>query len=188
MRALITGIQGFTGRYVAAELTNAGYEVWGLGMHPGGAEPHYLHVDLEDAIAMRDAVSRVSPDVVVHLAAVAFVGHDDTQAFYRVNVLGTHNLLLALDACPQKPQGVLLVSSANVYGNAREGRLSEDVPPDPANDYAVSKLAMEYMARLWFSRLPLVIVRPFNYTGVGQDLKFLIPKIISHFKRRAPRS
>jgi nucleoside-diphosphate-sugar epimerase len=45
---------------------------------------------------------------------------------------------------------------------------------------------MEYVARLYTERLPLVIARPFNYTGVGQDGTFLLPKIVNHVRHRAP--
>lgn len=183
-RVLITGVQGFTGRYVAAELERHGWDVWGIGSQPGNM-PRYYCADLTDGVAVRTVVECVRPDAVVHLAAIAFVAHGDADALYRVNLLGTRHLLAALAQGPNSPQCVLLASSANVYGNATEGVLTEAILPQPANDYAVSKLAMEYMAQLWRDKLPIVVARPFNYTGVGQSSSFLLPKIVSHFQKRA---
>lgn len=181
---LITGSQGFTGRYMSEELVSAGYRVVGLGSQPD-EDPGYVQVDITDPEAIRVRIAELRPDIVVHLAAVAFVGEGNANSFYEVNLIGTRNLLAALAAADKPPESVLLASSANVYGNQRGGRLAEDTPPAPANDYAVSKLAMEHMAWLWMPRLPIVIARPFNYTGVGQAEHFLVPKIVSHFKRRA---
>jgi GDP-6-deoxy-D-talose 4-dehydrogenase len=160
--------------------------VWGFCEHTGPERICYRKVDLTDANAVRQAVNDITPDAVVHLAAVSFVGHDNADAFYRVNLMGTRNLLAALAGVPKRPECVIVASSANIYGNSTEGVLSETDPPNPANDYAVSKVAMEYMARLWFGKLPLVITRPFNYTGVGQSKFFLLPKIVDHFRRKAP--
>lgn len=184
-RALVTGINGFTGRYMAAELQANGYEVIGTGSQPSAA-PDYHQVDLADGPGLRALLAELQPDVIVHLAAIAFVGHGAADAFYQVNLTGTRNLLEAIAACGKTPECVLIASSANVYGNVSEGMLDEHTPPAPANDYAVSKLAMEYMAKLWCDRLPIVITRPFNYTGVGQAENFLLPKIVSHFQRKAP--
>ena len=187
-RVLITGLGGFTGRYVQAASEQRGWEVWGLGAQPAPAgAQRYLQVDLADSAALAHAVAQARPQAVVHLAAIAFVGHGDADAFYRVNLLGTRHLLTALAALPQPPARVLLASSANVYGNQTGGTLDEATAPQPANDYAISKLAMEHMARLWAAHLPITIVRPFNYTGVGQSEDFLLPKIVAHFRRRAAR-
>lgn len=182
-RALVTGLGGFTGYYLAATLKAAGYEVFGTahGNEPAGLG--VFQVDLCDRAALQRLVLEVRPDVVAHLAAISFVAHGDAEAIYRVNVVGTRNLLEALVGCEHQPKAVLLASSANIYGNAAVEMINESVLPCPANDYAVSKLAMEYMARLWMGRLPIVITRPFNYTGVGQAPQFLLPKIVGHFKR-----
>jgi nucleoside-diphosphate-sugar epimerase len=188
MRILITGVAGFTGRHVAAELTDAGHTIAGL-VHPGGhAEPPVpgveIHIaDLLDRDRLGSTVAALDVDAVVHLAAISFVAPGDADELYRANIVGTRNLLEALDATPRQPRIVVLASSANIYGNATVEPIHEDVPPAPANDYAVSKLAMEHMARLWADRLPIAITRPFNYTGVGQDVRFLIPKIVDHFRR-----
>lgn len=184
-RVLITGILGFTGRYMAAEMHSAGYRVFGIGPYPS-LENDYYQADLGDKAALEVAIDHICPDVVIHLAALAFVGHENANDFYQINLIGTRNLLEALSKTAKKPRAILMASSANIYGNRSEGILDERTLPDPANDYAVSKLSMEYMARLWMERLPLIITRPFNYTGVGQAENFLLPKIVAHFKRRTP--
>ena len=101
-RVLITGIHGFTGRYMAAELREAGYQVFGCGSHASD-EPEYFQADLTDAAALRTLLADVRPDMIVHLAALAFVGHGDANAFYQVNLLGTRNLLEAVAASSYAP-------------------------------------------------------------------------------------
>lgn len=189
-RALVTGADGFTGRYLVDTLRRAGHEVHGvvreLPARPvaGLAAVHVC--ELGDAAGLVDLVARVRPHLAAHLAAITFVAHGDADAIYRTNIVGTRNLLEALSAVGAELESVLLASSANVYGNATDGVLDESCESAPANDYAVSKLAMEYMARLYQSRVPIVISRPFNYTGVGQAENFLLPKIVAHVRREAP--
>ena len=187
-RILITGASGFTARYLAIEMRAAGYELHGLARSVVPLpEFHALHrADLENADSLLSVLEQVQPQFVVHLAAISFVAHGDADEIYRVNLLGTRRLLAALSKAAVKPDAVLLASSANVYGNAQVECLTEDTPPAPANDYAVSKLAMEYVAALYREQLPLIIARPFNYTGVGQSASFLLPKMFGHFQRKAP--
>ena len=188
-RTLVTGAAGFTGRYVAHALAERGHEVHGLvHMHePELADVAHVHeADLADLDAVRKIVDEVRPDHVVHLAAIAFVAHGDIEQMYRTNVVGTRQLLEALAASTATPSSVLIASSANIYGNAREGVLDETVPAAPANDYGVSKVATEYVAKLYASRLPITVLRPFNYTGRGQSVDFLLPKIVAHARARAP--
>jgi nucleoside-diphosphate-sugar epimerase len=173
LKLLLTGAEGFTGRHFAAGARACGHEVLAL------------QANLADAEALKAEVARVAPEAVVHLAAISFVGHADASAFYNVNVIGTLNLLDALAALARPPGRVLLASSANVYGNCEHSPISEAQPPAPVNHYAMSKLAMEHMARTYLGRLPLFFVRPFNYTGLGQAASFVIPKLVAHFARRA---
>jgi len=168
---------------VARELEAAGYEVIGLSDRQDPSDRNSIAVNLLDREALRAAVATVQPDVVLHLAAISFVAHGDVDEIYRVNVVGTRNLLDALASASALPRMVVLASSANVYGNADVEPIAEATPLAPENDYAVSKCAMEYMARLWMDKLPILITRPFNYTGVGQSEQFLIPKIVAHFRR-----
>jgi len=188
-RTLVTGAAGFTGRYVVGALAELGHEVHGIVHAPDGpvsgiAQLH--QADVADLPAMTRIVESVRPDHVVHLAAIAFVAHDDVGQIYRSNVVGTRQLLEALARAPRAPASVLLASSANIYGNTREGQLDETTPAAPANDYAVSKVAAEHVAKTYSSRLPIIVTRPFNYTGLGQSESFLLPKIVAHARKRAP--
>jgi nucleoside-diphosphate-sugar epimerase len=171
-RILLTGAAGFTGPHFTNAAKQAGYEV------------HPLAADLTDAKSVGAAVAASSPDFVVHLAGISAVDHADEEALYRVNLFGSMNLLNALAKLPQVPR-VLLASSANVYGNVATSPIDESICPKPVNHYSISKLAMELVSATFASRLPVVIARPFNYTGLGQDMRFVIPKLIEHFNRHA---
>ena len=173
LRMLVTGADGFTGVHFVKQAREAGYDVFAF------------NADLTNPQAVQAQVDAAAPDVVVHLAGISFVGHDKPSAFYEVNVIGTLNLLDALLKLPKPPKRVLLASSANVYGNCEQSPISEMQAPAPLNHYAMSKLAMEHLAMTYADRLPLFFVRPFNYTGPGQVESFVIPKIVSHFKRQA---
>lgn len=179
---LVTGSSGFTGRYVVNEFKKAGYNVIGLvNQSPSTGE---MVCDLRDKQMVVNTIGAIRPDGIIHLAALSFVGHPNPEEFYSVNVLGTENIISALlinKICPHK---VILASSANIYGNPDVlGSINENITPSPVNHYAISKLAMEFMAKMWFNHLPIIITRPFNYTGPGQDSKFLIPKIVAAYKK-----
>lgn len=174
----MTGLGGFTGPHLRRALEAAGHQVVGAGDPPD--------FDLRDAASVARAVRAFRPDYVVHLAAVSFVPHGDSAGVYAINTVGSVHLLESIARDAPAVRKVLLVSSANVYGNAREETLSESVPPQPVNHYGCSKLSMEHLAATWFDQLPIVIVRPFNYTGPGQAEHFLVPKLVRHFVQRAP--
>jgi len=187
-KVLVSGVDGFTGRYLAPLLATAGFEVHGLAqrMPADGIEGvSSIHLaDLTQPAELAEIVATAAPDFVVHLAGISFAV-SSPELMYRVNLVGTRNLLEALASLPRAPQAVVLASSAYVYGNATEGLIDELVSPAPANDYAVSKLAMEYVAKTYATRLPLTICRPFNYTGIGQAETFLLPKIVAHVRKGA---
>jgi nucleoside-diphosphate-sugar epimerase len=177
-RVLVTGIQGFTGPYIERALRAAGHEVF-------RTEP-WPRFDLRQPATLTAALEASRPDYVVHLAGLSSVTHADAAELYAVNAVGTGNLLQAIAEAASGVRKVLLASSAHVYGNTEADPIDEDVPPAPVNHYACSQLSMEFTARTWFDRLPIVITRPFNYTGPGQTEAFLIPKLVAHYAGRRP--
>jgi nucleoside-diphosphate-sugar epimerase len=168
---LVTGADGFTGQHLSEQARGRGYQVIPL------------QSDLTRIAGIAEELSGKHFDYVVHLAAISSVTHADELAFYQVNLFGTLNLLKTLTTLSAAPSKVILASSANIYGNARESPIGEDTAAAPVNHYAMSKLAMEHMAANFGEQLPLITVRPFNYTGVGHDDRFVIPKLVRHFAR-----
>lgn len=171
---LITGAKGFTGLYLQDAAKKLGLQVVALTSN------------LNDLPSLEKEVLTVKPDYVAHLAGISFVASKDHEAFYRVHALGSSNLLQALTKLEKVPKKVLLASSATVYGNSNNHLSEEDQILSPIDHYATSKVAMEEMAKTFFNRLPILIARPFNYTGVGQKGNFLIPKLVDHFAKRKP--
>ncbi|RKP59076.1 NAD-dependent epimerase/dehydratase family protein [Pararobbsia silviterrae] len=191
MKVLLTGSRGFTGPYVRAMLEHAGHTVVGGVFDPlpdqALADDEVL-LDIVDRDACRRIVDALRPDVIVHLAGIAFAAEQRVDPYYRVNVAGTEHLLRACLDVGHRPHKIVLVSSSMVYGTPAPDRieLDESAPLAPANHYAISKVAMEMIARTYFDRLPILIARPFNYIGRGQGIQFVTAKIVDHFVRRAP--
>jgi GDP-6-deoxy-D-talose 4-dehydrogenase len=187
MRVVLTGADGFTGRYVLQALRAQGARV--LCIQKPHAEsrlaPDIIHADLCDHDAdLESAFVSFAPTHVIHLAALSHVTLSSSLEYYRVNVLGTERLLFALTRVADGLKKVVIASSANVYGNSPHSPIAEVTAPAPVNHYASSKLAMEHVARTFDDRLPLIISRPFNYTGRGQAESFIVPKLVGHFARR----
>lgn len=174
-KILITGAQGFTGRYLAALLKQAGHEVVAL------------QADIRDLDVLVDEVKTINPTHIVHLAGISFTLDGKDINIYKVHLIGSENLLKACMEIKPRLQKLILVSTSHVYGfgNGSEP-LAESFPAAPRTHYAISKYGMECIAENYRDVLPIIISRPFNYTGAGQAGRFLIPKLVDHFKERRP--
>jgi len=186
-RVLITGIRGFAGTHLTALLVRRGFEIAGI-VHPAsepgsssGAEDgiEIIRADVTDLETLTRAVDVLRPEGVFHLAGMAHIPASDADPVgaFRVNALGSVNLLAAVAACG-RPCRVVLVSSASVYGLVDKSMmpLDEQTPLRPLNTYGASKAAAELMAGQWPGpAVEVVRVRPFNHTGPGQPPGFVCP-------------
>jgi len=189
---MITGIAGFAGSHLAEHLLEAGWEV--SGIEPRGVSLDNLagvidrvrleECDILDAGRLERALGKIKPEIIFHLAAIAFVPSADEapDAALDVNVKGSLNLL---QGCrKQLPSaGIVLAGSAEVYGVVGPGELPLREKQDgvPANFYALTKLCTEQFA-LWFHRnygTRVMILRPFNHIGPRQSPRFAISSFAS---------
>ena len=164
MKLLLTGANGFVGRYVQAAL-------------PCVPLPDGL--DLRDRAALTAAVAAMRPDAVLHLAAQSFVpaAFENPRETFDINLYGTLNLLETLQAAEFKGR-MLFVGSGDTYGQVEERNLPvrEDHSLHPRNPYAVSKVAAEALCYQWSQTagFEIVMVRPFNHIGPSQSPRFAI--------------
>ena len=178
----ITGINSFTGRYLVPELEKSDFTVVNSPKKLPALE---TSIDLLDLKRLNNSLREKQPDYIIHLAGITTTTHPDPTTYYETNVIGTLNLLKSINNLKKTPRHIIIASSANIYGNQSAEIINENMPLNPINHYAASKVAMEFMVNQWRTKLPITIVRPFNYTGVGQTENFLIPKIIKHYKEKA---
>ena len=181
-KVLITGIDSFTGVHLSSYLENSGYDVYGTSLNKFDTKKYIC--DITNKCNILDVLTKVKPDFLIHLSGISFAAHESSEDFYRVNTIGTTNILDALLELKQNPKKIILASSATIYGNQGLEVLDETLCPKPANHYGASKYSMECLVKEYFSKLNIVITRPFNYTGIGQSEHFLIPKIVKHFKEK----
>lgn len=171
-KVLVTGANGFTGRYIIEELRKRNYI------------PHILNANILHYHQLIEELDKVRPNKIIHLAGVSFTQHEDLEKMYLSNLNGTINILEAVKNLKLKIESMLITSTGSAYKNNLNSKINENSLIKPTNHYAVSKLAMEFAANLYRKNIPLLILRPFNYTGVGQDPVNLVPKIVKAFKEK----
>jgi len=189
-RLLVTGAGGFVGRHVRDACRDSGaFSGWAFEALPHG-------LDIRDADAIREHVVASRPDGVLHLAAQSFVprSFEAPRETFEINLIGTLNLLHALKAADFAGR-MVFVSSGDVYGRVPDSELpvTEARTPEPRNPYAVSKVAAEHLCLQWFrtESLQVMIARPFNHVGPGQDRRFVLPALAAQVvaiaeRRQAP--
>jgi len=167
MKIAVSGSSGFVGKYLLENLLSDGHEVISISSKDGIDITKYTELEnLPDF------------DVFIHLSAKNFVpdSFQHPHDFYRFNILSTLNFL---ELCRARNAKFILISSY-LYGAPEYLPIDESHPLNPHNPYAQTKLISEELA-IGYHRdfnLPVIIFRPFNIYGLGQNENFLVPKII----------
>lgn len=187
MRALVTGADGFAGRWLIAHLEASGDKVWSLGRR-GGESSRRVYADIRRPADVERAVVSIRPDAIYHLAAVSY-GPDaakDIEDAVAVTVGGTVNLLSACSRLRKRPT-VLIVSSAEVYGGHIDRPLREEDATRPVNAYGSTKLAQEAVGLAYHQAgaVNVAIARAFNHIGPGQRREFVVPTFAAQLARVA---
>jgi GDPmannose 4,6-dehydratase len=199
-RALITGITGQDGSYLAEHLVDLGYEVWGLVR--GQANPPVRHLrqlrgdvrlirgDLLDQGSLISAVERVQPDEVYNLAAISYVPMSWQQAELtgEVTGLGVLRVLEAIRVCsgisasrtPGRGQiRFYQASTSEMFGMARETPQTEQTPFHPRSPYGVAKVYGHFLTQNYRESYGMYAVSGimFNHESPRRGTEFVTRKV-----------
>lgn len=175
MKALITGINGFTGGHLAEYLLELGLEVYGLDLPSSEADNRgysrriskIYYADVRDPLAICKIIHSVKPDYLFHLAGL--ITTENLKELLEINVLGTKNVLEAALSLGVK---VLIPGSSAEYGAVPENTLpiTEETPLYPINNYGISKVTQTLLGYQYYSEYGCQVytVRPFNIIGPGE--------------------
>lgn len=189
MKALITGISGFVGSYLAEYLLEQpGWQVAGTVFGPyaniadlrGKLELYPAELSRLDVVTF--ILQECKPDAIFHLAAqpLVQVSRQDPWGTLETNIRVQLNVLEGV--AQVKPDcRVLVVGSAEEYGlvTAEDLPIDEDTPFRPLSSYATSKIAQDLLGLQYYltHRLHVVRVRPFNHIGPRQRSGFVTPDL-----------
>src|SRR6202789_554885 len=195
-RALITGITGQDGSYLAEYLLSKGYEVHGLVRRVAIEDPVHrlgrlrqildsivLHAgSLESYPSIFEVMRNVEPDECYHLAACSFVSYsiDDEFSTLNTNLNGTHYILAAIRHMVPKSR-FYFAGSSEMFGKAIETPQSEITPFHPRSVYGISKVAGFQLARNYREAYGLHISNGilFNHESPRRGFEFVTRKITS---------
>lgn len=182
---LVTGSSGFVGRRLVRRLRASGYRVYETARFDAEGDEDRLYFDLFDRQSILRAFDQAKPAAVIHLAAQSSVSGSTSSplAAWETNAGGAMNICSAALDMPVAP-AMIFVSSTEVYGSAfNRGVATELSSPEPMNPYARSKLAAEQIfLDAYPAHAPLVIARPANHSGAGQDDRFALPSFAKQLR------
>lgn len=167
-RIVITGGSGFLGSYLRNRFAKTDCQIINLDKSEG-----------YDITKKQSFDALGSFDCIIHLAAETFVPESWTRPydFYNLNINGTLNVLEAA----KKHNAKTILLSSYLYGEPDYLPIDELHPLKPHNPYAHSKFLCEKLAQAYYTdfNTPIVILRPFNIYGIGQNKHFIIPEIVN---------
>ena len=183
---LVTGGAGFIGSAVIANLQSVGHNIHVIDNLSFGnrkfltiPDTHFHNVDILNAEQLDSLVQTISPDWLIHLAAIHFIPYcnqNPTEASL-TNIQGTINVLNAAKKL-KKLEKVFFASTAAVYPIVDQA-IPESHRPEPTDIYGISKLAGEYLMNEFYlqTSIPTIIGRFFNAFGPNETNAHVIPEI-----------